>query len=80
VMSERSRILLIAMCTAFGISAVGLVIGLFYDLYVVSIRHEQLEKVLGKTISYNKALGGLGVLGMLLFFGFILSAIAEKKR
>jgi hypothetical protein len=79
-MSKRSRVLLIAMCTAFGISALGLVAGLFYDLYVVSIRHGQLENVLGKSISYNKVLGGLGILGMLLFFGFIFSAIAEKKR
>jgi hypothetical protein len=79
-MGKRSRLLLIAMCTAFGISGVGLVIGLFYDLYVVSVRHGQLENVLGKSISYNKVLGGLGILGMFLFFGFILSAIAEKKR
>jgi hypothetical protein len=79
-MSRRSRFLLIAMSTSFGIAALGLVIGLFYDLYVVAIRHEQLENALGKTIPYNKVLGGFGILGLLLFFAFILSAIAEKKR
>jgi hypothetical protein len=79
-MSRTSRFLLIAMSTSFGIAALGLVVGLFYDLYVVSIRHGQLENALGKTITYNKILGGLGILGFLLFFAFIFSAIAEKKR
>jgi hypothetical protein len=79
-MSRTSRFLLIAMSASFGIAAAGLVVGLFYDLYVVSIRHGQLENALGKTITYNKILGGLGILGFLLFFAFILSAIAEKKR
>jgi hypothetical protein len=79
-MSRTSRFLLIAMSTSFGIAALGLVIGLFYDLYVVSIRHGQLDNALGKAISYNKILGAFGILGFLLFFAFILSAIAEKKR
>jgi hypothetical protein len=79
-MSKRSRFLLIAMSTSFGVAGLGLVIGLFYDLYVVSIRHGQLDNALGKTISYNKILGGFGILGFVLFFAFILSAIAEKKR
>jgi hypothetical protein len=79
-MSRASRFLLIAMSTSLGIAAVGLVVGLFYDLYVVSIRHGQLENALGKTITYNKILGGLGILGFLLFFAFIFSAISEKKR
>jgi hypothetical protein len=79
-MSRASRFLLIAMSVSFAIAGLGLVIGLFYDLYVVAIRHGQLENALGKTISYNKVLGGFGILGFLLFFAFILSAIAEKKR
>ena len=79
-MSRLSRSLLIAMSASFGIAALGLISGLFYDLYVVSIRHGQLENALGKTISYNKILGGFGILGFLLFFAFILSAITEKKR
>jgi hypothetical protein len=79
-MSRTSRFLLIAMSTSFGIAALGLVIGLFYDLYVVAIRHGQLDNALRNTISYNEILGGFGILGFLLFFAFILSAIAEKKR
>jgi hypothetical protein len=79
-MSRRSSFLLIAMSVSFAIAGLGLVTGVFYDLYVVSIRHGQLDSALGKTISYNKILGGFGILGFLLFFAFILSAIAEKKR
>jgi hypothetical protein len=79
-MSRTSRFLLIAMSASFGIAALGLAVGLFYDLYVVSIRHGQLENALGRTITYNKILGGFGIIGFVLFFAFILSAIAEKKR
>jgi hypothetical protein len=79
-MSRRSRFLLIGMSTAFGIAALGLVIGMCYDLYLVSARHVQLENVLGKSIAYNKTLGGFGILGMLFFFAFLFSAIADKKQ
>jgi hypothetical protein len=79
-MSKRSRFLLIAMSTAFGIAVLGLVAGMFYDLYLVSIRHLQLENVLGTSIAYNELLGGFGILGMILFFAFLFSAIADKKQ
>ena len=79
-MSRRSRFLLIAMSTAFGISALGLIIGMFYNLYLVSIRHVQVENALGTSIAYNKILGGFGILGMLFFFAFLFSAIADKKQ
>jgi len=79
-MSRRSRFLLIAMSTAFGIAALGLIAGMSYDLYLVSIRHVQLENVLGTSIAYNKALGGFGILGIALFFAFLFSAIADKKQ
>jgi hypothetical protein len=79
-MSRRSRFLLIATSTAFGVAALGLVAGIFYDLYLVSIRHVQLENVLGSSIAYNKIVGGFGILGMVLFFAFLLSAIADKKQ
>lgn len=79
-MSRRSRFLLIAMSTAFGVAALGLIVGICYDLYLVSIRHVQLENVLGASIAYNKILGGFGILGMILFFAFLLSAIADKKQ
>jgi hypothetical protein len=80
MMSRRSRVLLIALSTSFGIAAFGLVIGLLYDLTVVLFRDRQLESVLGNSISYNKVLGGFGILGFLLFFAFLFSAITEKKR
>jgi hypothetical protein len=79
-MSRRSHHLLIAMSISFGIAAAGLVLGIFYDLYLVSIRHVQLENVLGTSIAYNKILGGFGILGMILFFAFLFSAIADKKQ
>jgi hypothetical protein len=79
-MSKRSRFLLIAMSTAFGIAALGLVIGMCYNLYLVSIKHVQLENALGNSIAYNKTLGGFGILGMVLFFAFLFSAIADKKQ
>jgi hypothetical protein len=79
-MSPRSRILLIAMSAAFGIAAFGLIIGMCYNLYLVSFRHVQLENALGTSIAYNKTLGGFGILGMVLFFAFLISAIADKKQ
>jgi hypothetical protein len=68
------------MSVAFGAAAVGLVIGMFYDLYLIAIRHAQLENVLGRSIPYNKILGALGISGMTLFFAFLLSAIGDKKQ
>jgi len=53
-MSRRSRFLLIAMSTAFGIAALGLISGICYDLYLVSVQHVQLENALGSSIAYNK--------------------------
>jgi hypothetical protein len=79
-MSRRSRFLLIAMSASLGIAALGLIAGLCYDLYLVSRRNVQLENVLGTSIAYNKILGGFGILGMILFFAFLLSAIADKKQ
>lgn len=68
------------MSVSFGTAVLGLVGGLFYDLYLVSVRHAQLENVLGNAIPYNKILGGLGILGLILFFAFLFSAIADKKE
>jgi len=68
------------MSAAFGIAALGLVLGMCYILYLVAFHHGQLENVLGDSIPYNKTLGGLGILGMVLFFAFLFSAIADKKQ
>jgi len=79
-MSRRSRFLLIAMSAAFGLAALGLVVGMAYNLYAVSVRHVQLEKALGGSIIYNQILGGLGILGMILFFAFLFSAATDKNQ
>jgi hypothetical protein len=79
-MTPRSRFLLIAMSTAFGISAAGLLLGMFYDLYEVFIRHRELENILGNSIPYNKTLGAIGIAGFMLFFAFLFSAMAGKKQ
>jgi len=79
-MSRRSRFLLIAMSTAFGIAALGLVAGMCYDLYLVSIRHVQFENVLGTASRTIKLSVDFGILGMVLFFAFLLSAIADRKQ
>jgi hypothetical protein len=68
------------MSSAFGISALGLLLGMFYDLYEVFIRHRELENVLGNSIPYNKTLGAIGVTGFILFFAFLFSAMTEKKQ
>ena len=68
------------MSASLGIAALGLVAGICYDLYLVSFRHVQFENVLGTSIAYNKILGGFGILGMVLFFAFLFSAIADKKQ
>lgn len=68
------------MSGALGIAALGLIAGICYDLYLVSIRHIEFENVLGSSIAYNKILGGFGILGMILFFAFLFSAIADKKQ
>jgi hypothetical protein len=79
IMSGRTRFFLIAMSVCFGAATLGLVIGLLYDLYVVGIRHRSLETVLGHSIRYNELLGGFGILGLLFFFAFLFSAIADKR-
>ena len=68
------------MSAAFGIAALGLIVGVCLDLYLVSIRHVQLENVLGSSIAYNKILGAFGIVGIILFFTFLFSTIADKKQ
>ena len=79
-MTKPSRFLLYAVFTALGLSALGLILGMFFNLYVVLIRHAQLEAVLSATIPYYKAVGALGVLGMALFFAFLLSLMTSRQN
>jgi hypothetical protein len=82
-MNRRSRFLLIAMSTAFAICVLGLVVGLVDYLSQVYI-HRTLENVMSNSITYNTALGGIGILGIILFFAFLLSLMSknhsEKSR
>jgi len=77
-MTKASRLLLVAMSSAFGICILGLIGGMLYDLGVVFLRHRTLESVLGNSIPFYKTLGGLGIAGMLLFFAFLVSLISKK--
>lgn len=82
-MSKPSRFLLYAVFSALTLSAVGLVVGMFYNLFVVLVRHAQLDAALSASILYYKTVGALGILGMVLFFAFLLSLLAsgeDKKR
>jgi len=79
-MSRRSKSLLIAMSACFGLSAAGLILGMFYYLILVFFNKRSLETVLGNSIAYNEVLGGLGILGLILFFAFLFSAISDKKQ
>jgi hypothetical protein len=77
-MNSRSRILFLIMSTAFILSALGLILGMLYDLYLVFLRHTPLEIVMGRSIPYYKTIGGFGILGMVCFFLVLLSEITSK--
>jgi hypothetical protein len=79
-MSRPSRLLLVAMSTAFGICIFGLLLGMFYDLYAIYVMHRPSENILGNSIPYNKALGGFGILGFALFLAFLVSLVSKKSK
>jgi hypothetical protein len=83
-MTRSSRHLLIAMSTAFSLCILGLLAGMLYYLSAVYISHRNFENVMSNLIPFNKALGGIGILGMLLFFAFLFSLMSkpdqEKRR
>ncbi len=79
-MTRSSRILLIAMSAAFGICILGLLAGMVYYLSAVYIGHRTIEAVMGNIIPFNKTLGALGILGMLLFFAFLFSLMSKNNR
>ena len=77
-MTRLSRNLLIAMSIAFAICILGLVLGMAFYLTAVYAGHHSLESVMSNSIAFNKALGAIGILGMLLFFAFLFSLISKK--
>jgi hypothetical protein len=80
MISKFSRSLLYAMSAAFGVCILGLIGGMLYDLCVVFVRHRTLESVLSNSIPFYKTLGGLGIVGMILFFTFLFSLIARNNQ
>jgi hypothetical protein len=78
-MTKPSRYLLIAMSTAFAVCVLGLLAGMLYYLSAVYFGHRTLESVMSYSITYNKALGGVGILGMLFFFAFLLSLMSKNN-
>ena len=67
------------MTVAFGICVLGLVLGMCYSLFEYFFRHRELWSVLSASISYYRILGAIGIAGMALFFGFIISLITGKR-
>ncbi len=77
-MTKSSRYLLIAMSLTFALCVLGLLAGMLYYLSAVYLFHRTLESVMSNSIPFNKTLGALGILGMLLFFAFLLSLLSTK--
>ncbi len=78
-MKRTSRMLLIAMSIAFTTCILGLFAGMVYYLCAVYVWHRPLESVLGNSIPYNKTLGATGILGLILFFAFLLSLLPKNN-
>jgi len=77
-MTSPSRILFISMSASFAVCILGLILGMLYSLFESSFLHKDLESILSRSIPYYKALGLLGIVGMLLFFVFLFFQIARK--
>jgi len=68
------------MSSSFALCILGLIAGMLYSLFESVLRHKTLESILSRTIPYYKFLGALGLLGMLLFFTFLLLQISGHRR
>jgi hypothetical protein len=79
-MNSISRFLFVAMASAFGLCCLGVVAGLIHSLYALHYQHRSLENILGNSIPYYQAVGGLGAAGFLLFLAFLISALSQKKQ
>ena len=75
-----SRTLLVGMTVAFAICVLGLMAGMSYSLFEYFFRHRELWTVLSASISFYRILGAIGILGMALFFAFMISLMAGKRR
>lgn len=67
------------MSTAFGMCILGLLAGMVYYLSAIYFMHRTLEIVVGGSIWYNKVLGGIGILGFILLFAFLISLVSTGK-
>ena len=67
------------MTMAFAFCILGLVFGMGYSLFEYFFRHRELWSVLSASVSYYRILGAIGIVGMALFFGFIISLVTRKR-
>lgn len=79
-MSRCSRFLLLSMFTCFSIYIAGLLAGMLYTLYESLLRHHEQWSVLSASFPYCNVLGAADVLGMLLFFAFLISLVSETRH
>ena len=77
-MPRPARLTFLAISASFSLCILGLILGMLYSLFEAVFRHKDLESILSRSIPYYKALGGLGILGMLLFFVFLILQISGK--
>jgi hypothetical protein len=78
-MTKPAKFLLVCMSTAFGICILGLILGMIYSLYESLAEHRDLWTVLSGSISFYRILGGMGILGFILFFAFLLSLASARQ-
>jgi hypothetical protein len=79
-MNKVSRILLICVSSAFALCCAGLVGGFIYTLVEYFMNGRALERILGGSIPFYKAIGALGILGFVLFFLFLLSLLSGQSK
>jgi len=66
------------MSTAFTVCILGLVLGMLYYVGAVYFADRTLESVMRSSSLFNKILGSIGIVGMVLFFAFLLSLLSKN--
>ncbi len=66
------------MSTAFTVCILGLVLGMLYYVGAVYFADRTLESVMRSSSFFNKILGSIGIVGIVLFFAFLLSLLSKN--